>query len=302
MKPSIQSVSPAAVGAAGGELVQIAGPGIGPRVAVTFGARPAEVLAILPTGDFVAVDVRAPASEAGPVSIVLQNLAPDGSPIEGETASAPFRFLRALLGVESDLTRLVRVLLRALKSQVIANAATPVSLDYREQITNVIPIAKVPSLTVLGPDLRENRVYATNETGERAVTGPAGPEIELLRPPTTVDLRFVLEVVTNTTAEHLNLFTALVNFFHRNPYLTIERDGRDPSAGTVRFPLFAEGEARTAHVDDTRGRKDDRHTFEWGLVVRGFSIDDHIATGRAQTATGVSIGLRPAVASAGEPS
>src|ERR1700733_11384070 len=121
MKPSIQSVSPAAVGAAGGELVQITGAGIGPRVAVLFGARPAEVLAILSTGDVVAVDVRVPASEAGAVSILLQNVASDGSPIAGETASAPFRFLRALLGVESDLTRLVRVLLRALKSQVIAN-------------------------------------------------------------------------------------------------------------------------------------------------------------------------------------
>jgi hypothetical protein len=292
MRPSIESVSPAAVGAAGGELVRITGLGVAPRVAVLFGSVAAEVLAVVASGARVVVDVRAPASEAGETALTIQNLGGDGSPVTGEDASVSFRFLRALIAVESDLTRFVRALLRALKSQVIANASTPVSLDYREQIATVIPIARVPSLTLLGPDIRENRVYATNETGERAVVGPAGTEIEILRPATTVDLRFVLEVVTNTTAEHLNLFTGLVNFFHRNPYLAIERDARDPAAGLVRFPLFADGEARTARVDDARGRKDDRRAFEWGLVIRGFPIDDHIATGRAaEVASGVDIRL-----------
>jgi hypothetical protein len=289
MRPTIDSVSPAAVGAAGGELVRITGSGIAPRVAVRFGAAASEVLAVVVSGTRVLVDARAPASEAGDAVLTLQNLGDDGSPIPGEDAVISFRFLRALIAVESDLTRLVRALLRALKSQVIANASTPVSLDYREQIATVIPIAKVPSLTVLGPDIRENRVYATNEAGERVVVGPAGTEIEILRPPTAVDLRFVLEVVTNTTAEHLNIFTGLVNFFHRNPYLALERDARDPAAGLVRLPLFADGEARTARVDDARGRRDDRHAFEWGLVIRGFPIDDHIATGRARPAEGVEV-------------
>jgi len=276
MTPSIESVSPAAVGAAGGELVRITGTGIASQVTVLFGAVAGEVIGVVPSGGRVLVDVRAPAGEAGDAPLTLQNLDSDGAPVAGEVANASFRFLRAFIAVESDLTRLVRALLRALKSQVIANSATTVSLDYREQITSIIPIAKVPSLTVLGPDLRENRTYATNETGERVVAGASGPEVELLRPPTAVDLRFVLEVVTNTTAEHLNLFTGLVNFFHRK-------------AGVVRFPLFAEGEARTPRVDDTRARKDDRHAFEWGLVIRGFPIDDHIATGRAQPATGVQV-------------
>ena len=295
MTPSIESVSPTAVGAAGGELVRITGSGFSSQVTVSFGGRPAEVLGVVPTGGRVVVDVRAPAGPAGDAPVTIQNLAADGSAVAGETTSASFRFLRALIAVESDLTRLVRVLLRALKAQVIANATTPVSLDYREQIASVIPIAKVPSLTVLGPDLRENRLYATNETGERVVQGTSGPEVELLRPPMTVDLHFVLEVVTNTTAEQLNLFTGLVNFIHRNPYLAIERDGRDPSAGVVRFPLFAEGQAHAAQVDDSRGRKDDRRAFEWGLVVRGFPIDDHIATGTAApTAAGVDVRVHKA--------
>jgi hypothetical protein len=217
-----------------------------------------------------------------------------GGPVVGEEAHASFRFLRALIAEESDLTRLVRALLRALKAQVIANASTPVSLDYREQMSSVVPIAKVPSLIVLGPDVRENRLYATNEAGERIVPGPSGVEIERLRPPMTVDLRFVLEVVTNTTAEHLNLFVALVNFFHRNPYLALERDPHDPAAGVVRFPLVAEGEARTAErAGDVRARKDDVHAFSWGIAIRGFPIDDHIATGRSHEANrGVDVRAR----------
>jgi hypothetical protein len=295
MIPAIESVFPAAVGAAGGELVRLTGIGFAPRVAVRFGDAVAEVLVVRSDGAHRLVDVRAPAGNAGNVVLTLQNLDAAGAPIAGESAATSFRLLRAAVSEESDLTRLVRALLRALKAQVLANAGTPVSLDYREQISTVIPVAKVPSLTVLGPDVRENRLYATNEARERVVSGPGGIEIEQLRPPMAVDLRFVLEVVTNTTAEHLNLFAALVQFVHRNPYLVIERDPRDPEAGTVRFPLFAEGEARTPdHADDLRGRKDDRHVLEWALVVRGFPIDDHIATGRGHEATdGVQVRARP---------
>jgi hypothetical protein len=303
MTPSIESVFPAAVGAAGGELVRLTAADITPRVEVRFGDVEAEVLAVRAEGTRRLVDVRAPAGNAGDLVISLQNLDTAGARIPGEKTAIAFRLLRAAVSAESDLTRLVRTLLRALKAQVIANAGTPVSLDYREQISPFIPVAKVPSITVLGPDIRENRLYSTNESGERVVSGPAGLEIEHLRPPMTVDLRFVLEVVTNTTAEHLNLFAALVQFVHRNPYLVIERDPREPAAGAVRFPLFAEGEARTPdRADDSRGRKDDRHVFEWALVIRGFPIDDHIATGRSQQASeGIQVRVRPAVPGTSSP-
>ena len=293
--PSIESVYPTAVGAVGGELVRITGFGFTPRVAVTFGGITAEVLAVLEDDSRTAIDVRAPRSEPGHVALAVQNLYGTGAAIPGAAASVGFRFLRALISEESDLTRLVRALLRALKAQVIANASTQVALDYREQASTVIPIAKVPSITLIGPDIRENRLYATNEPGERVVSGPAGLEVQILRPAVAVDLHFVLEVVTNTTAEHLNLVTGITNFVHRNPYLSLERDGADPSAGTVRFPLFADGEARTARTDDTHGRTSDKKSFEWGLVIRGFPIDDHFAMDRTTTTTDAGAGVQVGV-------
>src|SRR5439155_815023 len=91
--------------------------------------------------------------------------------------------------------------------------------------------------------VRPRRAHPGESAG-RAVQTPSGVEIETLRPPTAVDLRFVLEAVTNSTAEHLELFAALTSFFHRNPYLTIARDPAAPEGETVRFVLAADGEAR----------------------------------------------------------
>ena len=298
MVPTIDSVVPATGSASGGELVRITARGLAIGVDVAFGeSRTAVVIARRADGAVFVLDVRTPPSPPGPTSITISNLAADGSPVPGESASAAFRFLRAPIGRESDLTRLVRVLLRMLKDQVLANTSTPVSLDYRETVTTTIPVAKVPSLTVLGPDVRENRLYASSELVERAVQTPAGIEIETLRPPTAVDLRFVLEAVTNSTAEHLELFAALTSFFHRNPYLTIARDPAVPDGESVRFVLAADGEARAATVqseESRAGRTDDRRAFEWGLVIRGFPVDEFIAIERARPlSSGVDIRIGP---------
>jgi hypothetical protein len=293
---AIDSVIPAMGSASGGELVRVVARAVSPPVQIRFGPAVAEVVSLRPDGTAFVIEVRTPMAPPGPTTLVLTNLQTDGTP--GDSASASFRFLRAPIGRESDLTRLVRVLLRLLKDQVLANTSTPVSLDYRETTSTAIPIAKVPSLTVLGPDVRENRLYASSELVERAVTTPTGIEIETLRPPTAVDLRFVLEAVTNSTAEHLELFTALVSFFHRNPYLVIARDGTAPDGETVRFVLAADGEARGAAVqgeDGRAGRTDDRRAFEWGLIIRGFPVDEFIAIDRAwPVGSGVDVRVRRA--------
>ncbi len=296
MTLAIDSVAPATGSASGGELVRVVARAVTAPIQIRFGDAVAEIFSLRPEGAAFVIDIRTPAAPPGPTALTITNLLADGTP--GESASAPFRFLRAPIGRESDLTRLVRALLRLLKDQVLANTSTPVSLDYRETTTAAIPIAKVPSLTVLGPDVRENRLYASSELVERAVTTPDGIEIETLRPPTAVDLRFVLEAVTNSTAEHLELFTALVSFFHRNPYLLIGRDAAAPDGETVRFVLAADGEARAAVVqgeDGRAGRTDDRRAFEWGLVIRGFPVDEFIAIDRARpVASGANVRVRPA--------
>ena len=287
MVPTIDAVAPSVGSAAGGELVRVAARGISTALDIRFGAAPAELVALVNDGARVLLDIRTPASAPGPTTLTLSNLDAAGAPVPGESASAPFRFERAPIGRESDLTRLVRALLRALRDQVLANTSTPVSLDYRESTSSFIPVARVPSLTVLGPDVRENRLYSSSELVERPVTAPDGTvTIEVLRPPTAVDLRFTLEVVTNSTAEHLELFTALTSFFHRNPYLSVARDGAAPDGESVRFVLAGDREAQGAPTpSDAAGRTDDRRAFQWGLVVRGFPVDQYIVTDRAAPTT-----------------
>ncbi|MGO9713728.1 MAG: hypothetical protein ACLQBL_33045 [Polyangiaceae bacterium] len=296
MTLAIDSVTPAMGSASGGELVRVVARAVTPPIQIRFGDTVAEVVSLRPEGTAFVIEVRTPQGLPGPTTLALTSLQPDGSP--GESVSAPFRFLRAPIGRESDLTRVVRALLRLLKDQILANTSTPVSLDYRETTSTTIPVAKVPSLTVLGPDVRENRLYTSSELVERAVTTAQGIEIETLRPPTAVDLRFALEAVTNSTAEHLELFTALVSFFHRNPYLAVPRDAAAPEGDTVRFVLAADGEARAAvvHGEDGRGgRTDDRHALEWGLVIRGFPVDEFIAIDRARPMqSGVQVRLNRA--------
>jgi hypothetical protein len=298
MVPSILSVSSQGGGAAGGEFVRLEAAGAGAQLEVLFGAAPALVRSVFRNGPTTIIELTTPPHDPGDAIVTLRNLDDAGAPIAGESTSLPtaFRFSRAPLSVESDLTRLVRALLHALRGQVIANASTPVSLEYSEKVSSVIPIARVPSLTVLGPELRENRLYSTNEPGSRIVRGAWGLEIERLRPPVTVDLRFVLEVVTNSTAEHLELFVGLVNFFHRNPYLTLVRNPADPSSALVRFELASDGEIRTSLGLETepRGRKDDRRAFEWALIIRGFPIDEFVVVGRSrEAASGVDVRTKP---------
>jgi hypothetical protein len=300
MVPTIEAVAPSAGSAAGGELVRVTAEGLSSAIDVRFGALRAELVAVRADGPRFLLDVRTPASPPGPTTLTLTNLGPGGVPVAGETASAPFRFERVPIGRESDLTRAVRAVVRALRDQILANTSTPVSLDYRETTSTVIPVARVPSLTLLGPDVRENRLYASNEPVERAVRRPDGSiEIDVLRPPTAVDLRFVVEVVTNSTAEHLELLAALTSFFHRNPYLYVARDGAVPDADFVRFVLAADGDARgAAPPSDAAGRTDDRRAFQWGLVIRGFPVDPYITVDRAvPAASGATVRVGPGRAS-----
>ena len=284
MVPTIQSVEPASGSASGGELVRLTARGLAARIVVLFGDASAQIMGVRREGEAFVIDVRTPAVAPGDVPLTIANEDADGAFLPGESATTTFRVQRARIGRESELTRLVRALLQALKAQVLANTTTPMSLDYREAASPLVPIAKVPSLTLLGPDVRENRLYSSSELVERAVVTPGGMDIESLRPPIAVDLRFVLEAVTNSTAEHLELFAALVAFFHRNPYLVLARDPDRAEAGSARFVLASDGEARAATVqseDGRAGRTDDRRAFQWGIVVRGFPVDEHIAVDRA---------------------
>jgi hypothetical protein len=289
--PSLSNLTTASGPASGGAFVRLTGAGFAPRVTVLFGDAPATVLAVFAEPGLAVVDVRTPAHEPGLVPVTLQNLGPDGAPVPGETATLPgaYRFLRAPVVAESDLTRLVRALLRALKREVLANVSMTVALDYDDGqgALEVVPVATVPSLVVTGPRLVPSRFYAENVAVERAVSGPKGPELERLRPPHTVDLLFTLTGASDRLTEALNLMDAVISFQNRHRWLAMARDPARPEAGEVRYELAPEGEVRPS-LDG----KDDVRAFVCELRVRGFRLDEGMPLDRGRAVAEASLEVR----------
>ncbi len=286
--PVLSSVTPAAGPTSGGDLVRLVGSGFAARVAVRFGAAQAQARPVRFEAGLAIVDVTTPPHPEGLVSVVVENLDAAGAPVPGAFASLPdaYHYTRAALVGESNLTRLIRALLRMLKAQVAENTSMAVAVDYDatpDDALRVVTLATLPSLVLSGPTVRESRFYATNVLAEDVVPGIAGPELQRRRPAITVDLAFVLTAASDRTAELLNLMASVGAFLNRNRWLTLARDPEHPERGAVRWEMDPEGEFRT----NLRGQSDVR-VFTAGLVVRGFDLDE-----------GLPMDLGKAVAGAG---
>ena len=220
------------------------------------------------------VELRTPIHEPGQVDVEVFNLDSAGAPIPGEHTISPiaYRFERPAIVREADLTRVVRQLLRELKRQVVANVSASVSVDYDDTGTDgpaVIAMAKLPSLVLTGPTLRQNRFYSANAAHYDVVGTPAGLQAVRRKPAMTVDLVFGVTAASSRAAELFNLMGAVATFLNRNRWLELPRDPADVSKGTVRWELDADGDFRTQLAS-----RDDVRVFTCGLVVRGFDVDE----------------------------
>ena len=293
-KPTLTSISPASGPASGGDLVTLQG-AFASRIAVRFGDAIATVVAVRADAGVSVAQVRTPSHAEAVVDIVLSNLDAAGNPVAGEsvTLAGAYRFLRPRIVVEADLTRLVRSLLRELKRQVIENVSLSVAVDFDDTPLDgldVTALAKLPSLVLSGPRIKENRFYSTNTLEHEVVTGANGPEIRRRRPPFTVDLEFALTGASDRAVELLNMMTAVAAFLDRNRWLSMDRDPADPTKGAVRWEMDASGELQT----NLEG-KDDVRAFTWGLVIRGFDVDEGLPLdlGKAVADGGAEVGVVP---------
>ena len=272
--PAISSVNPVTGPTAGGDVVRITGAGFAAQIALLFDDVEAEVLSVRDEGGISIADVRTPAHPDAVADLTIRNLDDAGAPVPGEEVVLPgaYRFLRPRIVSESDLTRLVRGLLRELKQQIIANISMTVSVDYDDTTIdglNVVAISRLPSVVLSGPKVNENRFFSTNEPHEDVVSGVSGPELLRRRPPFTVDLSFTITAVSDRTVELLNLMAAVATFLNRNRWLDLPRDPEDENAGAVRWEMDPEGDFQT-RLDGP----DDVRAFTCGFVVRGFDIDE----------------------------
>lgn len=236
-------------------------------------------MAVRHEGALTLIELRTPPHEPGVVDVELLNLDATGHPILGERAVVPlaYRYERPAIAREADLTRLIRQLLRELKRQIVANVSTSVSVDYDDFADgqSIIAMAKLPSLVLTGPTLRQNRFYSANEPHYDVVGTPTGLQAVRRKPPLTVDLVFGLTVASSRTAELFNLMGSVATFLNRNRWLELPRDPNAPERGAVRWELEADGDFRTQLAS-----RDDLRVLTCGFVVRGFDVDEGLPLDR----------------------
>lgn len=259
---------------AGGDIVKLIGANFADYVAVYFGNAEAEVIVVREEAGQSITDVCSPRHEPATVDIRIVNLDADSQPIPGEEAVivSAFRFFGAQLTTESDLTRLIRTLLRTIKEQIIDNTNIAVSVDYDDTVLdglNVVALSKLPSVVLSGPTMEENRFFSINEAQAIPIAGTGGMEIARSRPPYTVSLAFTITAASDRTVELLNLMAAVATFLNRNRWIEMPRNPDQPDSEVIRWEMDPQGEFRT-RLDEGN----DVRVFTCGFVIRGFDIDE----------------------------
>ena len=303
--PTIESISPNEGLAEGQTLVEITGTGFalppapplaGPTdgnlpetVEVIFGDRRARRIHVRddparPPDGTVLVCLSPPfggdPKDISPVALVdvkIRNLDPEtGEPVPGEEVmlAAGYGYRRPSIVEESDLARMVRIVLRDLKRQVMENVSLTVSTEYDEDASdglNIAMVSKLPALVLVGPEIAESRPYSTNVPAEEA----AGIGVFQRRlPPKTVDLEFTLVGVSDHTMQLLNLMNACSRFFTRNQRVEMLRDPVDPSKGFVRWDMdLVESFKVTSRPSESNVR-----SFSGTFAIRGFDVDEGIVS------------------------
>ena len=283
--PTIQSVSPTTI-FTGGQMFTITGTNFRtsyPAPDVSTGPLPPA----LPTmqvfvGSKQATNVRVLSStqltaKIGPLdpisyAITIKNLDQNGAPIAGETATASniLSAKRADLAYDTDFTRLERTLIIELRRQVIANTVKTVAVDYDGTplaVPDSVDIANLPSLTLQGPQVVEDRFYDLNVS---LITPLGDDQFEQRNTFSTVNLTYRFVGMDNLQGRNMNLFTLMLQFLQNNPHLEMARDVNDPTKGSVRYEMSMLGEFTTF----TGSSESDIRGFSGSLVIRGFQVED----------------------------
>jgi hypothetical protein len=275
--PRLHSLQPKYGPTGGRTLVEIAGSGFRlrgaeerPSVRVLFGGVTASRVEVVGPSLLRAVT---PENEPGPTEVVVANLAPDGAQIPGEVAqvTGAFVYMRPGIAAESELTRLVRTLLRSFKRQVLENTVLTVSTDFAwlEDDAVMSHLACLPGLVLLGPELQENRPASLNEGPTRELAD--GRKVRH-RAPYTVDLHFTVVGATDNTVELLNLMHATALYFQRQSFLSVPRDETTSSSPRVRYELafLPQGELRVTSVPNASNVR----SFSGRFAVRGVDLEE----------------------------
>jgi hypothetical protein len=241
-----------------------------PTVAVTIGGVAATSVAVYSTTQLSCI---AAAHDEGAVSISVQNLNNAGAPISGELATAAglLSYKRAALTDESDFTRLTRALLRELKRQIIDNVVLTVATDFDStpggSSFDITEFAQLPALVVQGPiAVDDDRPY---DDVLRPISSTGPSTWERSRTPRTVDVSYRIFGLDDKMVRAHNLLALVLQFFHLNMTLKLDRDPADLSKGSVQYELISSGD----FAFTSQPNASDVRSFAGTVIIRGFQIE-----------------------------
>lgn len=260
--PTVQSVTPKTGKTGGGSLVTI----IGTDFDVPTGSvpvTPTEVTVEFGAGQF-ATNVRVisrnkitclpPAADipvepttlvpvpptALAVDVIVTNVDPGPDAGFGALVDG-FTYRRPDTTVQSHLTTVHKTLLKRMMQQIILNVVNTTQTDYDNQVQdleNRPERAKLPSITIIGPNIPPHRTVNYNDTTlVRTPAGATPTDYERRRKVAAIHMEYDVRVLTNSKAELLNLLQELIAFQQRNEYLEVLRDPLNDLGGMVRYPL-----------------------------------------------------------------
>lgn len=154
---------------------------------------------------------------------------------------------------------------------------------------NIIAIAEMPAIVLVGPDLPENSFYSVRELQELDL---GDGTVALVAPPRTVDFTYDVILIADNEAQMMALVQLVTDFVKQTSKFTIDRCPDDLALGTITYEL----EQVSALTRQSRPNNSNVRSYTTTVVLRGIDIDRAPGFGalvpRAETAVPV-LGTAP---------
>lgn len=234
--PTLSSITPNNGHAVGDVFVEIAGTGFylkaSGSVGVTFGGVPAvrvgvvsatRLLAVAPAGDPDA----GTAPNVGKVDVVVENRNTAGVSQGSATLVKAFQYRRPVIDYPENFSNhpaialVTRRLVTELQRTVIKNVKSDMHPEYASEISaaaGTTEFADLPSLKVVGPRLRDDRLRSANEP--RTVDLGGGDFVTLFAS-RAVELEYTLVGVGKDPNEAAHLWTECKRYFEHVDFLSV---------------------------------------------------------------------------------
>lgn len=234
--PTLSSISPSFGLAVGDDFVEIDGAGFYLKaqgsVKVTFGGVPAvrvgvvsssRVFAVAPPGDPDA----GVSPNVGKVDVVVANFNTSGVSQGSATLVKAFQYRRPVIDFPADfsnhpaLALVTRALVTELQRTVIKNTWSDMHPEYASEAAaadGTTNLAKLPSLKVLGPRIRNDRLRSINEPRTVAL---GGGDFVTTFASRAVELEYTLVGVGRDPTEAAHLWTECQRYFAHVDFLRV---------------------------------------------------------------------------------